>query len=451
MLIIYITNRIYIVETDIMLTLKIITPPSSAEIVQDKENIDITSEEIRMDQTPIKRRWTLIPLYKISVNTNMLFWQIGFDGINRLEINQGYDDEIIHTDYITMQFNDSIAFCAKSTERDTSTVRDIQQQALREARRCYKLKYEEGYRPAGAAAPSLAKGMKGYQYKRNLVKIWPVYTQPKLNGIRMLCQDIGGTTLTMKSWLNNQFTHLTHLEQDLKDFFVYLPRYATLDGELYNHNMDFTTLTSAIKTVNTIHPKLHDVQYWIFDINYEDSEGTPFEKRYTLLINAYGKYIQDKNPINNRDEILTLPAIFAIVPTQIANNHEEVLKQHNEHVAMGYEGIMIKKITNGYPPDSKQYRESLYRSGKGNHILKYKEFIDEEVIILGITGGTEKENFIFNVEDKRGNNFPIRMRGHFDPQNLYSVIGKEVTIRYRELSMGGIPILPVGIAIRDYE
>lgn len=417
-----------------MLTLNIIAPEKP--------------EEIRMDQMPTKSKWALIPLYKMSATGGMLFWQIGFDGINHLEISHGYDDGVIRTDRTEVKLNGS--------------GRNMQEQALQDARQRYKLKYREGYQPAGATTPPLVKAMKGYEYKNGAVKSWPVYTQAKLDGIRMLCQDMGrstgGGTLAMRSWLNNPFTHLTHIEEELQEFFPYLPRYCTLDGELYNHDMDFTLLTSAVKTVKTIHPRLKDVQYWIFDIDFEDTDGAPFEKRCALLINAFRKYIQDRSPIGSPEDTSVLPKTFAILPTQIARTHEEMLQQHNQYVAMGYEGIMIKKISNGYTPGSKQYTEALYKSGKGNHILKYKEFFDEEAIIVSVSEaeGTEKGAAIFNVQDKRGNIFPIRMRGSFEKrkywfQNQNLVIGKEVTIRYQELSIHGVPRFPVGIAIRDYE
>jgi hypothetical protein len=407
-------------------------------------------EEIRMDQIPTKPRWALIPLYKISATGGMLFWQIGFDGINSLEMKHGYEDGILRTDRTEVKLN--------------STGRSMTEQALQEARQRYKLKYREGYQPAGATTPPLVKAMKGYEYTPNSIKRWPVYTQPKLNGIRMTCQETSpgnGETLSrlaMRSWLNNPYTHLTHIEVELRDFLPYLPRYCSLDGELYNHSMDFTLLTSAVKTVKTIHPQLVNVQYWIFDVNYEDSEGAPFEKRCELLINAFRRYIQDRSPISSPEDASVLPRTFAIVPTQVAMSHQEVLGQHAQHVAQGYEGIMIKKITNGASPDSREYAESLYRPGKGNHILKYKEFTDEEAIIISVTEaeGTEKGAAIFNVQDKRSNIFPVRMRGDFERrrywfQNQHRVIGKEVTIRYQELSIYGVPRFPVGIAIRDYE
>jgi len=408
-----------------MLTLEIISPEDKNSYL----NGIINREEIRMDELPTKQKWALIPLYKMIIDGEILFWQIGFDGINNLEINQG----IVNSDE-----NQTIHIEINNIGGMT-----MQQQALKDAHEYYRLKFREGYLPAGSETPNSVMAMKGYEYKLNSIKRWPVYTQPKLNGIRMLCQYIGENTLIMKSWLNNPFTHLNHLEEELKDFFSYLPRYATLDGELYNHNMNFTTLISAVKTVKTEHPRLKDVQYWIFDINYEDPEGAPYEKRCALLINAFRRYIQDRSPIGSETDISVLPKTFVIVPTQIAKNHEEILGFHDQHIANGYEGIMIKKISNGYKPGSKQYEESLYKSGKNNHILKYKQFIDEEAIILNII------NNVFYVQDCRKNIFPVKMRE--DSENIQNPIGKEITIRYHELLIDGIPKYPIGIAIRDYE
>jgi len=392
-------------------------------------------EEIRIDQIPKERYWAYIPLYKISANGGLLFWQIGFDGVDHLEISHGYNDGIITTDRTEVKVN--------------NTGRTIIEQALLQARQRYKIKYREGYQPAGETTPPMIKGMKGYEYKEGIIKNWPVYTQPKLNGVRMLCQDKCAGRITMRSWLNNIYTNLTHLEPELSLFFEYLPKYATLDGELYNHNMDFTLLISAIKTIKFEHPQLHNVKYWIFDIDYNDGiEAATFEKRYELLINAFNRYVQDNN----------YPETFTIVPCQLARNHHEIIEQHDKHVSLGYEGIMIKKISNNSLPDTKQFNESLYRPGKCNHILKYKQFIDEEAIVISISDaqGTEKGAAILNIQDKRGNIFPIRMRGDLERRKSWFqdpklVIGKEITYRYQELSIYGVPRFPVGLSIRDYE
>lgn len=402
-----------------MLTLNVIRQPTL-----------VTRQEIRMDQIPTQNQWSLVPLYRETIDGNPSIWQIGFDGVNHLEITDNTDE--LRTEKITVE----------------------PQHALLEAHKRYRAKFHQGYQPAGPATAPVIKGMKGYDYTPNSVKSWPVYTQTKIHGIRMLCQYLGRNGLSMKSWLNTPYTHLKHIETELSEFFEYLPRYAVLDGELYNHNLDFSTLTSAVRTTTSIHPLLHMVQYHIFDIHYEDSEGTPFEKRYALLVNAFRHYIRDRSQSGSPEDISGLPRTFMIVPTQIARNHEEVIQQHNRHVASGYEGIMIKKISNGSAPGTKNYEEALYHQDKCNHILKYKQFFDEEVIIIGYA---EVEGIpMFAVRDKRGNTFDVKMRGDSDRRNLLyqsatSLLGKELTIRYQEFSSYGVPKDPIGVSIRDYE
>ena len=115
---------------------------------------------------------------------------------------------------------------------------------------------------------------------------------------------------------------------------------------------------------------------------------------------------------------------------------------------------MIKKISNGMAFGSKSYNETLYKPGKCNHILKYKHFIDEEAIIIGVTEA--EGTTLLSVQDRRGNVFPIRMKCNLERkrswiQNPQLIVGKEATIRYQELSIYGIPKFPLGLAIRDYE
>jgi len=326
-----------------MLTLNIISPP--------------TKEEIRMDQSPTLSKWSFIPLYKLSANGGLLHWQIGFDGINKLELNHG-DETHENNELIDLKIEEKIF-----------SPRDY---ALREARRLYGLKYQEGYQPPGSMSPPFIKVMKPLDYKPSSIKTWPVYTQPKLHGLKMLCQNMGMGHIAMRTGSNNPYCNLNHLERDLKRFFEYLPRYSVLDGDLYSPKIEYPTLVSAVKTITSEHPQLKEIQYWISDIYYEDSEGSPFEKRYALLVNAFRHYIQDLSPNNKSDDITVVPTTFIVVSAQIAQNHEQVLRINQQYQAAGYQGVLVKKISNGFIPGSKQYDESLYKQGPGVHILKYK-------------------------------------------------------------------------------
>jgi hypothetical protein len=370
-------------------------------------------EEIRMDQTPVSKVWALIPLYKLAATGDFIMWQVTFNGLDKLEFNDG-------------------TFIAVTPER-----------ALPEARRHYKRKYGEGYQPAGPSTPPLIKAMKGYDYTQGSIKSWPVWTQPKLDGMRLLCQDMGGGTIAIRSGLNNPQLHLTHMEAELRAFIQYLPRYCVLDMEAYTLAMNISALTSALRTIKTVHPRLCQIQCHIFDVIYDDSEGAPYEKRYNLLANAYTKYLEDRAYEGESGS-----TILHIVPCQVAANHQEVLAHHAQYVSSGYEGAMIKKVSNGARDDTVVFTESLYKQGRCNHILKYKSFKDEEAIIMDVTenGAT----VIFEVQDARGHQFPLRMRSNVHPE-VHAVRGKKITYRYHELAPSGMPVMPVGIAIRDYE
>lgn len=406
---------------------------SSTAIKSEFQEVDI----LTIPSNPI---WRLVPLYKDSVHERMSMWQIGFDGISHLEMRFGKVGGIIRLTRTEVELNQS--------------GKNIQEQALMEARRRYMDKYKEGYLPSGATEPRMIKAMKGEKYEEKFITSWPVATQPKLDGIRMLVQHIGGLsdpnnnkfTVIARSWLNNPYPHMTHILKELDAFVAYLPPYCTLDGELYRHDWDFTLLTSVVKSMKNLHDLLPEVEYHIFDISCESNP--PYEVRHKILSDAYHQYEENNGAPRN----------FFILPCNLANSHGEIMRNWEGYTAHGYEGIMIKKLSGGAVPGSRQYESSRYKSGKGRNILKYKAFKDEEAIILGVVEarGTEEGTALLVVKDERGNVMNIRMRGTFEERKQWlddpnSIIGKQVTYRYQELSVHGVPRFPVGIAIRDYE
>lgn len=295
-------------------------------------NIEIPShsfEEIRMDQIPKNDRWALIPLYQLSIIGEIQTWQIQFDGSD-----------------LKIYRNNEI----------TETIK-VSHNPLLEARKQYKLVYRMGYQPAGATTSSIIKPMHGYDYREKSIKNWPVYTQPQIIGLKMLCQDMGRGQLVMHYGCKQQL-EVKHLEGDLKEFFEYLPKYAILDGELFLPGLNSRALINLLK--NGEH---HSTQYMISDIVYDDNEGTPFEKRHELLSQAFDRFTEDRGVKSK---------YLNITPFQIAQNHQEVTLQRDNYRREGYGGAIIKKISNGQGPHTKAFSESLYKSGLGNHILKYK-------------------------------------------------------------------------------
>jgi hypothetical protein len=282
-----------------------------------------TIQEIRMDQTPGPGPWALIPLYKIV--SDMATWQIAFDGVQTLQI----------------KYNDNIIPVPIPLEPEHCS---IGERALKEARKQYKLMYRKGYTPGGETTATIIKPMLGYPYKEKSIKNWPVYLQLRLKGIKLLIQDAGMGRLLMYGKTSAPF-----LEPELQEFFEYLPKYAILDGELYQPTLSSKELINKNET---------EILYIISDIYYHDAEGTPYEKRYELLVNSYRHYVED----------CTIPQYFRIAPMELAYSHEDIIRARNTNQT----GLIIRKLSNGHAINSKAFNESLYKQGIGNHILYYK-------------------------------------------------------------------------------
>ena len=189
----------------------------------------------------------------------------------------------------------------------------------------------------------------------------------------------------------------------------------------------------------------HLLKYYIFDII--EPERLSWPERYELLSLAYNRYRDDINIVFN----------FEIVPQEIVSTHHQIMENYQKYVSQGYEGLIIRHCP-GLNPTEKDILRCRYKPKRSNNLLKYKEFIDEEAEIIGGDScvGNEDSAVRFKVRDIRGNEFFVRPRGSIEQRklwykNLINLIGKQLTIRYQELSEYSVPRFPVGIGIRDYE
>ncbi len=165
----------------------------------------------------------------------------------------------------------------------------------------------------------------------------------------------------------------------------------------------------------------------------------PFDQRWkTVSSRIYGlsrlRGYADTNPI-------------VAVPTRPVETEADFFNWHTHWVAEGYEGSMIRNINGLYVPD--------YRSAD---LQKHKDFIDEEFEIVGGKEGEGKDEgtVIFKCITHDGKTFDPRPKGSWELRHKYwndlpSLIGKQLTVRYQNLSDDGIPIFPVGIVVRNYE
>lgn len=358
-----------------------------------------------------EEQWYLPTLYKRSANGKVMSWQVSFDGEEKLLIRSGYLNGKIkeYSVVITPKVN-----------------RDMQQQALQEANNRFDVKYHAGYR-SSISVPTFPAAMLAGQYREEAVDEWPVYVQPKLNGIRMRAMLVDGQVIFF-SRREHQY-HLEHLEEEAGLILRELPEGSILDGELYNPELDFTEITSIVRTRKTLHPRTREIFYYIFDLYLPSNPG--YHKRYELLTHVFGEH---------RLHYLHL------LHAELAYSPEEILQFHHKYSSEGYEGVMIKL------PSRK------YQGGRTNNVMKLKNFTDEEALVIGVEDatGTEKGAAMLVVRDERGNEFSLRMHGSFERRKRWlkhpeEIIGKYVTLRYQTLSIYGVPLFPVGIEVRDYE
>lgn len=417
----------------------------------------MTRVVISPDETPstLSGAWSLPTLYKQPARGGLRMWQVGFDGIDHLEIRYGCVDGAIQLDRTEVKLNNS--------------KRNMQEQALLEARSRYLKKFREGYEPLQESktlsegedqvietkTPTHTKVMEAAKYHEGMIKHWPVITQPKLDGIRMTASLENGV-LRFRSRGNKFFTTLAHLSTDVMKLLSSLPAGAKLDGELYSPNILFQELCSVLKRAKKPHQRLPEIEYWIFDVNLlptPEGVAQPFEVRYNILAKVMGyPLIGETTSVKNPYPTLRL------VHSQLAFSHDEIMQQHKMYVSQGYEGIMIRKTAYNLTPEDPLYAQALYRNGRSQNMLKYKDFEDEEVDIIGVqeAEGNQKGAVVFEVQDARGNKFTSSMEGPLAQrrelfQHPELVIGKKLTIRFQELTNKGVPRFPVGVAIRDYE
>lgn len=265
-------------------------------------------------------------------------------------------------------------------------------------------------------AKSVILPMLAHPYnKRGKDIVYPCYVQPKLDGVRCIYQD--GKFMSRKG---KEYTTLNHLVKELEELGIYLP-----DGEIYTHGMSFQNIVRKVKKMRDT---TNELEYWIYDYV---NESNGYEFRHKVLTKIFSKFKGIK---------------IKFVETTLINNEANMKAKHNEYVADGYEGIIIRNFTGGYNPKNRSV-----------NLQKYKEFIDEEFMIAG---GHESDGepgcVVFDIANHYGPNFKVRPKGTQEMRGKYldeinSLIGKQLTIRYQSLSEDGVPIFPVGIVIRDYE
>jgi ATP-dependent DNA ligase len=267
--------------------------------------------------------------------------------------------------------------------------------------------------------------MLAQSYAKHAEKIsFPAYVQKKLDGCRCIAVIKNGKaslwTRTRKP-INSMPHIVAALEHSFRGHTV------TLDGELYAHSFhnNFEGLMKLVRPDAPV-PGHEAVQHHCYDVIMP---GT-FKERLAWLV--------QNHPSSN-------PLIF--VQTYTVADEDDLMLKHDDFVAEGYEGLMVRNA------------DSKYEEGKRSYGLqKVKEFLDSEFPIVGVEEGRGKMTgkAIFVCKAKNGETFNVKMEGSMDNLAKYLTnkklwTGKKLTVKYQNLTKYGIPRFPVGKAVRDYE
>jgi hypothetical protein len=281
-----------------------------------------------------------------------------------------------------------------------------------------------------------------YTERKSYVK-YPCVTQDKLDGVRCTARKISVSEVSLRTRNDKEYPFFSEVKDALLKLLT--DSNVFIDGEFYSQLIPFRTLNGYCnrkkldgKTGWNSIPKDHleSIHYCIFDCYFIDAPNRTFSERY--------KYLEVLLS-NNTNPYLKL------VSCRPVNNETDIMNNHTQSVTEGYEGVIVRNFSGVYK-----------LKDRSNDLLKYKEFVDSEFLIVGAecpSNGKEEGCLIWELgvpgteltfKCRPREPYESRKQSWIDYQEDPSIyIGQQYTVRYQEKYETGVPRFPVGIAIRD--
>ena len=263
---------------------------------------------------------------------------------------------------------------------------------------------------------------------------FPCYVQRKYDGIRCI-SHIENNNMVLESRKGIAFSNFNTISQKLVQLLSSYPTYY-LDGELYTDLLPFEQINGATrisqeKATATDLENINKIKYHIYDVYCPENPEMTYKDRMVIL--------------NDLKNVLNITDVVCIVHTDYAESMEDVKRWHDLYVQEGFEGIMLRDPIGTYEIDK-----------RSKYLQKYKEFMEEEFIIVGFHDGEglDKGLIIWECQTENGMKFSAKPRGtHEHRREMFEkatqYIGKKLTVIFQEYSTDGVPRFPVGKDIRD--
>jgi len=302
-----------------------------------------------------------------------------------------------------------------------------QEQAILVAKAMWKKKKDKGYFESITEAkeeevflPMLASD---FEKHKNKIE-YPVYVQPKLDGVRCLARWVGNKVVLMSRGGKEYI--LPHISKELER---YLHKNEVFDGEIYIHNSSFQEITRLVKKYRE--NETEKLMFWIYDLFLIKELSMPFEQRFLGL--------------GSLDEILTESTdSICVLSTKSVSNEKEVYDFQKEMVKSNFEGAIVRT------------RENVYSLGhRSLSLLKVKSFKDDEYEIIGFSQatGSQEGTVVWRCKTKDNKEFNVKPKGTIETNKKFFLNGKKyigsmLKVKYFELTNDGLPRFPVGLGIR---
>jgi len=358
-------------------------------------------------------------LFKRATTGKTLEWTIEVSG-NKYRTISGYTDGVKTPSKWTVVKGKNAGRANATTDTE---------QAVKEAQSIVQKKLDSGYfedisfiNDVKFFKPMLAN--KWEDYKDQLT--YPVYSQPKLDGIRCIVKKDG-----MWSRNGKKIISAPHIIDSLEEIFEEFPT-TVFDGELYCDKLanDFNKICSLVKktkpTAEDIKECAETIKFHIYDL---PSVKGPFTERFVEL------------------SYYPLPNTCVLVDTIKVDNEGEVMLYYGQYINEGYEGQILRT-------------DSKYENKRTKSLLKHKSFMDDEFIIKDICEGEGNKSGMvgYMVFESNGIPFSSNLKATWEVSrdiwnNRSKYIGKTATIQFFNYTPDGVPRFPyvIKIAREDYE
>ncbi len=358
-------------------------------------------------------------LYSRRSDGKVQIWEKEVDGPKHRSHSGIKDGEIVTSEWTVCS--------AKNVGHANATT--AEEQALLEASYECRKKMDKGYKvdineidSSSFFEPMLAKTWQDYKDE----VVYPVYLQPKLDGLRLIANKHGLWTRNGK-----EYKSIPHIYEALEPLFKYNPDYI-FDGEVYADKFanDFNKICSLAKKTKPSKEDLVEaaksIEYHIYDFPFwEDTFSVRHEELKKVM-----RFCKNPN--------------IKLVKTEEGTCENDVLGWYEDFVEIGYEGLMVRQ-------------DAKYENKRTKNLLKYKEFKDGEYLIMNVVEGVGNKSGMAGAvvcKNYNGTTFNSNIKGNRDHcrfmlRNKDKYIGKMGTIKYFNLTTDGVPRFPYLIGVRE--